>query len=282
MLIFKQVQDLQNHIYLQRSKGKTIGFAPTMGALHAGHMSLIAAANEGADISVASIFVNPTQFNEASDLDKYPRTEGLDIQKLMLHGCDVLFMPNVEEVYPKNVDTSPKFDFGDLATVMEGAHRPGHFDGVAQVVGRLLDIVQPDSLYMGQKDYQQFAIIQDMLRQMQSTIQIVRCPIIREEDGLAMSSRNVRLPEKHRQAAPRIYQLLSEAKEKITTEKPSQIEKWAMAELLKIVDAKPEYFEIVDGFTLQKIATFEEAKVAVACLACWVGDVRLIDNMILK
>lgn len=282
MLIFKRVNDLQRYLDLARKDGQTIGFAPTMGALHAGHLSLIAAANAENDLTIASIFVNPTQFNEATDLDKYPRTEGADIKLLMQNGCDVLFMPTVDDVYPKNVDTSAKFDFGDLAKVMEGAHRPGHFDGVAQVVGRLLNIVQPNSLYMGQKDYQQFAIIQDMLRQMQSDIRIVRCPIVREEDGLAMSSRNVRLPENHRAAAPRIHAILSEAKTKIASDTPTEVEKWALAQLTDNEDFKPEYFEIVDGITLQEISTFEESEIVVACVTCWVGDVRLIDNMILK
>lgn len=282
MRLFKTVKDLQTYLDVQRKNGLSIGFAPTMGALHAGHISLIALNNKENDISVASIFVNPTQFNEISDLDKYPRTEGADIEKLTKANCDVLFMPDVADVYPKNLDTQVAFDFGGLATVMEGEKRPGHFDGVAQVVKRLLDIIQPDSLYMGQKDYQQFAIIQEMLVLLKSKIRIVSCPIVREKDGLAMSSRNLRLTKDHRERAVFLSQLLESASSKMQNYSPKEIEEWAMAEMTKQKDFKPEYFQISDGRTLQEIERFEDTPSVVACLACWVGEVRLIDNKILK
>jgi pantoate--beta-alanine ligase len=280
MLLFKKVSDLQNYLKIQREAGKSIGFAPTMGALHAGHISLVDLNNAENDISVVSIFVNPTQFNEASDLDKYPRTEGADIEKLTAANCDVLFMPNIEEVYPKNTDNTENFDFGGLVKVMEGAERPGHFEGVVQVVKRLLEIVQPNRLYMGQKDYQQFAIIQEMLRLWGSDIQIVPCPIVREADGLAMSSRNVRLLADHRKRATILSQILKEAASKRKSHSPQDIEKWAMDKMAAQKDFKPEYFTISDGRTLQQVSNFAEHDSVVACLACWVGDVRLIDNWV--
>ena len=280
MLLFKKVNDLQDYLNTQRKAGKSIGFAPTMGALHAGHISLVDLNNAENDISVVSIFVNPTQFNESTDLDKYPRTEGADIEKLTTANCDVLFMPTIEEVYPKSTENTETFDFGGLVKVMEGAERPGHFEGVVQVVKRLLEIVQPHRLYMGQKDYQQFAIIQEMLRLWKSEIKIVRCPIVREEDGLAMSSRNVRLTPDHRERATILSKILEEAAAKRKTHSPADIEKWAMDKMAAQKDFRPEYFTISDGKTLQQVSDFSEHEGVVACLACWVGEVRLIDNWV--
>ncbi len=280
MLLFKKVTDLQDYLKTQRKAGKSVGFAPTMGALHAGHISLVNLNNAENDISVVSIFVNPTQFNESTDLDKYPRTEGADIEKLTAANCDVLFMPNIEEVYPKSTDNTENFDFGGLVKVMEGAERPGHFEGVVQVVKRLLEIVEPSRLYMGQKDYQQFAIIQEMLRLWGSDIQIVRCPIVREPDGLAMSSRNVRLTPDHRKRAIILSQMLEEVASKRKTHSPAELEKWAMDKMAAQKDFRPEYFTISDGKTLQQVTDFSKHEDVVACLACWVGDVRLIDNWV--
>ena len=280
MLLFKKITDLQNYLDTQRKAGKSIGFAPTMGALHAGHVSLVNLNNAENDISVVSIFVNPTQFNESTDLDKYPRTEGADIEKLTAANCDVLFMPNIDEVYPKSTENTETFDFGSLVKVMEGAERPGHFEGVVQVVKRLLEIVQPNRLYMGQKDYQQFAIIQEMIRLWESDIQIVRCPIVRESDGLAMSSRNVRLTPDHRKRATILSKILEETVPKRKTHSAAQIEKWAMDKMAAQKDFKPEYFTISDGKTLQQVTDFSKHGDVVACLACWVGDVRLIDNWV--
>jgi len=281
MLLFKTVNDLQHYLQQFRKKKQTIGFVPTMGALHQGHLSLIKKAKSESDIVVCSIFVNPTQFNDASDLDKYPRTAANDINLLTSKDTDVLFMPPVEEVYPPGLDTTLELDFGDLANVMEGKFRPGHFDGMAQVVKRLLDIVQPNHLYMGQKDFQQLTIVRSMLTQLKMNVKLVMCPIIREKDGLAMSSRNVRLTPKHRKLAIKLSKTLKEAKKLIGKKTPTEIKSFAM-EKLSISEFKPEYFDIVDGITLQDLDDFEGTEFAVACTAVWVGEVRLIDNLILK
>lgn len=281
MFLFKKVEDLQQYLNTKRAEGNVIGFVPTMGALHEGHLSLIRQSKDQCDLTVCSIFVNPTQFNDTSDLEKYPRTIGVDIDLLTSVQTDVLFWPAVEEVYPAGLDTSLNLEFGDLATVMEGRFRPGHFDGMAQVVWRLLCIVEPNHLLMGQKDFQQLTIVRNMLQQMQSNIELIMCPIVREEDGLAMSSRNRRLSTEERNASTIIYRTLLEAKEMLATETPQKISQWAMENIASL-GFRPEYFEIVDGYTLQRIDTFEAADLVVACTAAWVGEVRLIDNMILK
>ncbi|MFK7773434.1 MAG: pantoate--beta-alanine ligase [Saprospiraceae bacterium] len=281
MILFKKEYQLQNYLTNLKSDKKSIGFVPTMGALHDGHLSLIQKAKEENDCVVCSIFVNPTQFNNATDLEKYPRTAAKDIELLTSIGTEVLLMPPVEEVYPKGLDTTLELDFGDLANVMEGEFRPGHFDGMAQVVNRLLNMVQPHSLYMGQKDFQQITIVRNMLTQLKSDIKLVMCPIKREETGLAMSSRNVRLTPENRNLAVKISQTLLEAKKLVDSKTPEEVKKWAMQEL-SIPEFKPEYFSIVDGITLQSIEDFGKTNFAVACTAVWAGEVRLIDNMVLK
>ncbi len=281
MFLFKKVADLQKYLDNKRDTGNVIGFVPTMGALHEGHLSLIRQSKEQSDITVCSIFVNPTQFNDVADLDKYPRTTGADIDLLTSVDTNVLFLPPVEEVYPPGLDTNLTLDFGDLAKVMEGEFRPGHFDGMAQVVWRLLTIIGPDKLFMGQKDFQQLAIVRSMLKQMQSNIELIMCPIVREEDGLAMSSRNVRLTPENRAVAPIIQKTLQEAKLMIGDKTPSEVQDWAM-KTLKDLDFKPEYFDIVDGITLQSIKSFKDSDFVVACTAAWGGDVRLIDNLVFK
>jgi pantoate--beta-alanine ligase len=281
MLIYKTVKGLQNKINSLKSQGKTIGFAPTMGALHSGHISLIEKSNSECDITVCSIFVNPTQFNDPKDLEKYPRTEKKDAAMLRNAGCHILFLPPVKEVYPKNAVVKNTVDFGAMANVMEGAFRPGHFDGMAQVVNRLLQIVQPNRLYMGQKDFQQFSIVQEMLRQLKPDNQLVMCETMRETDGLAMSSRNVRLSPALRAKAPLIYQILSAVKNKMATEAAEEVKTWAMQQLSQ-TDFRPEYFDVVDGRTLQPIENSASSDYIVACVATWLGEVRLIDNMILK
>ncbi len=281
MLLFKKVQDLKNWLSHQRDQGLNIGFVPTMGALHKGHLSLIHRSRQQSKHTVCSIFVNPTQFNDASDLAKYPRTITNDIQMLTSAGNDVLFLPDVAEVYPPGLDTRLSVSFAPLDQVMEGRFRPGHFDGMAQVVKRLLDIVEPDSLYMGQKDFQQFAIVRSMIRQLGLHLKLVMCPIIREADGLAMSSRNRRLPAKIRRRATILYHTLLEAKEKSKLWQVADICAWAIQNI-SIPDFRPEYFEVVDGNTLQPIASFQDTDFAVACVAAWAGEVRLIDNMVLK
>lgn len=281
MWIFKQVADLQLKISQWKAEGKTVGFVPTMGALHAGHVSLLQAAKT--DIRVCSIFVNPTQFNDATDLEKYPRTPEADISLLLdSQSCDLLFMPPVEEVYPPNF--IPKhFDFGPLAKVMEGAFRPGHFDGMAQVVNRLLDIVQPHELYMGQKDFQQVSIVAEVLFLLDSPIKLVVVPTLREADGLAMSSRNVRLNAEERAKAPIIYGQLTEAKKAMLLGEPipSAMDKIKTA-LLAAGGFEPEYMTVVDGKTLQPLSQLHDSDYAVLCLATWLGKVRLIDNVVVK
>lgn len=278
MLLFKKVADLQKHLDGLRQQGQTIGFAPTMGALHDGHLELIRMANADCDCSVASIFVNPTQFNDPKDLEKYPRTPGRDIALLTGAGCSVLFMPPVEEVYPPGVDLSIRLDFRQLETVMEGKFRPGHFAGMATVVNRLLDIVRPSRLYMGQKDFQQLTIVRDMLRQLGSPIELVMCPTVREADGLAMSSRNVRLTPEMRRAAPQIHETLLWAKAEFRSRPASEVQREALQKL-EATGFRPEYFEIVDGTSLLPVGHFAQSDFPVACVALFAGEVRLIDNL---
>jgi len=282
MLLLKSVEELQIVLQKKRQKGLKIGFAPTMGALHQGHASLIKKAKLENDICVCCIFVNPTQFNDPKDLDKYPRTEGKDIKILVGLDNDVLFYPTVDAVYPKDLHI-PIFDFGQVDKVMEGKFRPGHFDGVVEVVYRLIDIVQPDRLYMGQKDFQQFTLIQHMLQQMQSSTKLVVCPIIREVDGLALSSRNVRLTPENRQNAPIISEILHGLNDWLTNGGSiKEAEAKAITQLNEMPDFRPEYLEIVDGYTLQPIEQMEDSDYVVVCTAVWAGGVRLIDNVILK
>jgi pantoate--beta-alanine ligase len=282
MLLFKRVIDLQKYLNSLKNKGLHIGFIPTMGALHRGHVSLIDRSRSSCDITVASIFVNPTQFNDPKDLEKYPRPESRDIELLTEAGCHVLFMPSVEEIYPKGTAPSVKFNFGKLDKVLEGTFRPGHFDGMAQVVHRLLDIVKPDKLFMGQKDFQQQAIVASLIQQAKLSTELVTCPIIRDEDGLAMSSRNVRLTPEDRAVAPMIHKILQEAYDMVGEYSPSEIQKQVTAKLRAEPRFKLEYFEIVDGRTLLQIRLFEDTDYAVALTAVWAGDVRLIDNIVLK
>ncbi len=281
MLLFKKVSTLRNHLESYRAAGRNIGFAPTMGALHEGHLSLIRQARAENDLVVCSIFVNPTQFNDPADLEKYPRTPDKDKAMLEKVGNDVLFMPPAAEIYPPGPATPLAIDFGQLDKVMEGKFRPGHFAGVASVVKRLLDIVEPDRLYMGQKDYQQFAIIQHMIRSLHLPVQLIMCPTVREADGLAMSSRNVRLTPAFRKRAPQIYRTLSTVKQLTGDFPPSVLSSRALNELTT-AGLRPEYFEIVDGATLQSLSQWDKTTSAVACTAVWAGEVRLIDNIILK
>ena len=281
MKIFIQAEKLSSYITELRARDKSIGFVPTMGALHHGHMSLIHKAKSENDISICSIFVNPTQFNEQSDLDKYPRTLAEDISLLIEHNNDILFWPTVAEMYPEDLDTSIDLDLEGLDTLMEGEFRPGHFAGVAQVVKRLLDITNPHRLYMGQKDFQQFSIVSKMIKDLEMGVENISCDIIREESGLAMSSRNRRLDPEIKKRASVLYQTLKGAKEHLTEMSPQELSKWAMTQL-SIPNFKPEYFSIVDGYTLQNIDSFEQHEFVVACTAVWAGEIRLIDNMILK
>lgn len=281
MLLFKKVKDLNAFVHRQKSEKVRIGFVPTMGALHDGHLSLIRAAANESDVTICSIFVNPTQFNEQKDLDTYPRTPHKDIHLLHKVGCDVLFMPEADEIYPPGLDTRLELDLHPLDSVMEGAFRPGHFEGVAQVVKRLLDIVQPHSLYMGQKDFQQLTIIRHMIRQLNLPTELVSCPIKREQNGLAMSSRNVRLSQDLRHRASVIYQTLQMAQSWIRDLNPAEVEKKAL-DALSIPGFRPEYFKIVDPETLLDVPQPDSGQALIACTAVWAGEVRLIDNMFLS
>ncbi|MEM1215170.1 MAG: pantoate--beta-alanine ligase, partial [Bacteroidota bacterium] len=277
---FRNVRDLQSYLRTERVNNRAVGFVPTMGALHAGHLSLVRQSLDNNQITVASIFVNPTQFNQATDLETYPRTPGKDLELLSLVGCDVVFLPTTDEVYPSGLATTLTLDLAGLDEPMEGAKRPGHFQGMAQVVKRLLDIVQPQHLYMGQKDYQQQLIVRRMIDVLALDVRLVTVPTERAADGLALSSRNQRLSEETRQKATLLFNTLQEAQRQLNTgQAVADIENWATKELTQGV-FQPEYFSIVDGLTLQPI-TGELPELVVACTAVWADDVRLIDNMIL-
>jgi len=281
MLIFKKVADLQAWLNAERSKGRIVGFAPTMGALHDGHLELIRMAKRDGCLAVASIFVNPTQFNDPKDLEKYPRLPEKDAALLLGADCDALFMPPVEEVYPPGVDLTIELDFRQLDKVMEGVFRPGHFKGMATVVHRLLDIVQPQHLYMGQKDFQQLSIVRDMIRQLQMPVELVMCPTVRHADGVAMSSRNMRLTPEMRATAPVIHQTLQWAKTEFEKRPAEEVQAEAMRRLAA-AGLKPEYFDIVDGVSLLPVRNWADSDFVVACVAAFAGEVRLIDNLVLK
>lgn len=281
MIILSQPGLLHEVLRAQGKRGRTIGFVPTMGALHAGHLALVQQSLERCDVSVCSIFVNPTQFNETSDLEKYPRTPDADQQKLSGLGCDLLFQPGVEEIYPDGTDAGPGIDLAGLDERLEGAFRPGHFQGVVQVVSRLLDIVEPDLLFMGQKDYQQCAIIRHLIRMQGRPVELVMVPTVREKDGLAMSSRNVRLSPEHRLVAPEIYRSLQAARAEIKQRPIPEIEASARQRLTK-AGLQPEYFSIVHAETLKPVMAYQPGVPLVACVAAWAGEVRLIDNLILS
>lgn len=282
MFIFKKVAHLQTHLDFLKKQGKTIGFVPTMGALHQGHLTLISKAKTQNDIAVCSIFVNPTQFNVAADLDKYPRTAPKDIALLHDAACDILFFPSVDEIYPKDTDLTVPMDFGTLKDYMEGPYRPGHFEGVVQVVKRLLDIVLPHRIYMGQKDFQQWRIIQRMVDQYDLAVEVVGVPIVRAKDGLALSSRNLRLSEKGRALAPTICHILQAAKKELERLPVEVVKNNAIQRFEEQPNFTLDYFEIVDGNTLVPITDAAQHDFIVACTAAFLEEVRLIDNMILK
>ena len=280
MITYKRVSTIQKYLKLEKRRKKSIGLIPTMGALHEGHLSLIKRSQEENDVTVVSIFVNPTQFNQKEDLIKYPRDLKKD-QLLIKDHCDYLFAPSVSQMYPDGEGKTVKLDISHLTDNMEGPNRPGHFEGVVQVVHRLLEIIKPDKLYMGQKDFQQFSIIQYMLSKLKMKTTLVVCPIIREKDGLAMSSRNRRLKPSIRKKANLIFDSLLYAKEHLVKLKPGTIEKRVLAKM-NIKNFELEYFNIVDAYSLEPVIDSTKHNIIVACTAVWAGDVRLIDNMILK
>lgn len=251
-----------------------------MGALHGGHISLVERATSENDVVVVSIFVNPTQFNDPNDLVNYPRTPEKDLALLETAGVDYVFMPTESEIYPQP-DTR-LFNFGQLDRVMEGAHRPGHFNGVAQVVSRLFDIVKPNRAYFGQKDYQQLVIIRQLVKMLGLSIDIIACPIVREADGLAMSSRNLLLSPECRASAPLIHRTLVEACNQIGQMSVKDMISWVESRVNQDKNLRVEYFEISNAETLEPVGSWTDAKNIIGCIAVWAGKVRLIDNVILK
>ncbi len=263
----------------QISEGKTIGFVPTMGALHEGHLKLVRQAAAGNDFIVVSIFVNPIQFNNPEDLAKYPRTLEEDMKKLEGTGCSLVFAPSAQEMYPEPDLT--EFDFGQQDKVMEGKFRPGHFRGVAVVVKKLFEIITPHKAYFGEKDFQQLAIIKKMVEMLQMPVEIVPCPIVRETDGLAMSSRNARLTPEERAEATTIYKALSAVKENYSWFTPGGIKQLVIGEIQENHFFRIEYVDVVDTETLQPFEDWPDAEHAVVCVAAFIGSVRLIDNIML-
>jgi len=277
--VFNQILPLRQYLSEEIKKGKKIGFVPTMGALHNGHVSLIEKSRRENDITVCSIFVNPTQFNNTSDLLKYPRPIEQDKQILEKALCDILFLPDEKEMYPSPAFT--KISFGNVEEVMEGKYRKGHFSGVGIVLSKLFHIVQPDNAYFGQKDLQQCAIVKVLVKDLFFNVNIVICPTLREADGLAMSSRNKRLSPEQRQAAPVLYQTLEGAKKDLLQGKKIEKVKEEVEHFFKLRnDMKLEYFEIVDSVTLLSIQNPHDHKEIAICIATYFGEVRLIDNII--
>ncbi len=277
MKIIETVKSLQSIVAEEKEQGKTVGLVPTMGALHEGHLSLVKRCKMENDVVVVSIFVNPTQFNDKSDLERYPRTLATDVQLLESVGCDYVFAPSEKEVYPEP-DTRI-FDFGQLDKVMEGEHRPGHFNGVAQVVSRLFDMVKPTRAYFGEKDFQQLAVVTEMVRQLNLPVEVVRCPIVREVDGLAMSSRNALLSPAQRRAAPRIAKALFAAVDRVCDMELDDLKSFVVNEINADPELRVEYFDVVNLQTLQPVKSLDEDCRKQACIAVFAGKVRLIDNV---
>lgn len=275
MKVLTSVEALRRELSGVEPQG--IGFVPTMGALHAGHRSLVERARAENAIVVVSVFVNPTQFNDKNDLKHYPRTPEADARLLEAAGADLVLMPSVEEIYPE--EDTRVFDFGQIDKVMEGATRPGHFNGVAQVVSRLFDIVRPARAYFGEKDFQQIAVIKAMVRQLGLSVEIVECPIVRDADGLALSSRNALLDAPHRAAAPHIYAVLQAAVAESHELTPAELEKWVAAEVERDQRLKVIYYQSVDALTMQPVADWSDAERIQGCIAVQAGDIRLIDNI---
>lgn len=274
MKIINSIQEITEISRALRLENKTIGFVPTMGALHKGHLTLMQRAKDENDILIVSVFVNPIQFNNPEDLEKYPRDIDADSNKLESIGCDYLFYPKAEEVYAE--EPTEEFDFGNLDKVMEGEQRPGHFRGVAIIVSRLFNWINPHKAYFGEKDFQQLTIIKAMVSNLDLGVEIVACPIVREEDGLAMSSRNQRLSASAREIAPRINAILRKSYSLSENISISQIKSFVINEFKLVKDFELEYFEIVDAKTLEPITQRTENGV-VGCVALWLDGVRLID-----
>ncbi len=278
-MIFRSIVDLQNELFNYRKEGKKIGLVPTMGALHQGHASLVRRSVDDNDITVVSVFVNPTQFNDKNDLKNYPRTLEADCALLEECKADMVFAPSVEEMYP--VEDKRVFEFPPVTTVMEGAHRLGHFNGVCQVVSRLFYIVRPTNAYFGEKDWQQIAVIKAMVKYLQLPVNIVECPIIRDQSGLALSSRNQLLSENERKIATNIFKYLDKSRAKAKKESVKQVHDFVVDNINAIEGLQVEYFEIVDGNTLLSISSWDESDYVVGCITVYCGSipVRLIDHI---
>lgn len=280
MKVIKTVRELKQAVSELKQAGKVVGLVPTMGALHAGHMSLVDRARRENDVVVVSVFVNPTQFNNKEDLRTYPRTEEQDCRMLEAAGCDIVFMPTVEEIYPE--PDNRVFDLGPVAEVMEGKFRPGHFNGVAQIVSKLFSFVTPDRAYFGEKDFQQIAVIRRMVELEGFKLEIVACPIKREDDGLALSSRNVRLTPEQRKIAPNIAKVMAESCIFAQLHTVAETIQYVVSNVNRFPFMEVEYYEIVDGYTLQAINDWADADYVVGCITVYCGDVRLIDNIAYK
>lgn len=279
MRVFQKIVDLQNVLFDERKQGKTIGLVPTMGALHEGHASLVRRSVKENDVTVVSVFVNPTQFNDKNDLKNYPRDLEADCRLLEKCGADYVLAPSVEEMYP--TPDRRQFEYPPVSTVMEGAHRPGHFNGVCQVVSRLFYIVRPDKAYFGEKDWQQIAVVKAMVRHLQLPVMIVECPIVRDNDGLARSSRNALLTPDERAIAPAIYKALSESVAFAKTHSLQETHDKVVADINAVDGLEVEYFAIVDGNTLQNIENWDDSPYVVGCITVYCGKtpIRLIDHI---
>lgn len=277
MLVVDTIAQLRSYLAVSRSKGKSIGLVPTMGALHEGHASLVERSIKENEVTIVSVFVNPTQFNDKGDLERYPRTLEADCQLLKKLGADCVFAPTVEEVYPEP-DTR-QFDFTPLDKVMEGIYRPGHFNGVAQIVSKLFIYVEPDRAYFGEKDFQQLAIIREMVRQMNFDLEIVGCPIVREQDGLALSSRNALLTLEQRHTALAISKSLFTSVDYAKSHSLTETKQMVENSIAATDGLELEYYEVVDGNTLQPVSSWDDADYIVGCITVYCGKVRLIDNI---
>ena len=277
MKIVNSIQELKRYLAEERQHNKQIGFVPTMGALHNGHLSLVKRCVEENDVCVVSVFVNPTQFNDKNDFATYPRTLDKDSALLEPVGCDYVFAPTETEMYPEP-DTRT-FDFGTVSAVMEGARRPGHFNGVAQIVSKLFYAVEPDNAYFGEKDFQQIAVIRAMVKQLNIPVKINACPILREDDGLALSSRNVRLTPEQRQKAPLIARTLKESTNFAAGKSVQEVIDYVVNTINADPVMRVEYYEIVDGNTMESIKNWSDTDYAVGCITVYCGEVRLIDNI---
>ena len=281
MKVIQKIVELQNELFSYRKNNKTIGLVPTMGALHAGHASLVKQSVKENDVTVVSVFLNPTQFNDKGDLERYPRTLEADCQLLEACGADYVFAPTVEDIYPK--PDNRQFEFSPQSTVMEGAKRPGHFKGVCQVVSRLFYIVRPDRAYFGEKDWQQIAVIKRLVDfiGMKDSITIVECPIVREQDGLAMSSRNMLLTADERAIAPKIYEALRKSVDYSRSHSVAETQEKVVNEINTVDGLEVEYFEIVDGKTLLAVDDWTSEHGVVGCITVYCGmtPIRLIDHI---